>query len=141
MTPGSKWGRRIPFRLFGNAKAHIRRMVCPHEISYDLADIAIKCRNIDAHSLKGKQRAVVFDSMMSATHDSVSVPAAITDEDYRHAVQADIVPNLLKSARIEKRRNAIYPRTKRLFRKTGCHGDHVLLRDPGIDEALPHLLT
>src|ERR1700730_13394848 len=104
-------------------------MGCTHKISDGLAHIRIKCRKVDAHALKGKQRAVVFDGVMRAAHNAISVSAAISDQDDRHAVQADVVPNLFESTRVEKRRNAVYPRAESLVRKTGCDGDHILLGD------------
>src|ERR1700730_883381 len=116
-------------------------MVCPHKISDGLAYITIKSRKINAHAQKRKQRAIVFDGVMSAAHYTVSVAAAISDQDYRQAVQADIIPNLFKSTRIEKRCDAVYPGAESLFGKTGCNGDHVLLGDPSINKALTHLIA
>jgi len=49
-------------------------------------------------------------------------------------VQANIVANLLERTGIEERSDAIGPGPQSASRQAGCDGDHVLLRDTGIDE-------
>jgi hypothetical protein len=127
--------------LFRKAKAQVRWMVRPHKISDGLAYITVKGWKVDAHSQEGKQRAIVLDSMMSAAHDAISVTTAIPDQYYRHVVQANVIPDLLKSTRIDKRSNAVHPGAETLFRKTSGNGDHVLLGDACINKAPAHLLA
>ena len=73
-----------------------------HQVADDLAYIGIKCRQVRADTGKREQHTVVFKCVVRATHDAVSVAAAISDQHHRNAVQAHVVANLLKCARIKK---------------------------------------
>jgi hypothetical protein len=45
---------------------------------------------------------------------------------------------MLERTRIKERRYAVHPWPHADFRESGGHGDHVLLRNPSIDEPLAH---
>jgi hypothetical protein len=45
---------------------------------------------------------------------------------------------VLKRASIHKRGNAVNPGPEAAFCQAGGHAHHVLLRDTGIDKAVPH---
>ena len=75
-------------------------MACSHKIVDCVAHISVKRREICMHALEGKQCAVVFDRVMRTAHYSVPVSAAVSRQNDRHAVQADVIPNLFESSRI-----------------------------------------
>lgn len=79
---------------------------------------------------------IVLKCMMGRTHDPISIPSAITDEANRKPVQTDVIAYLLKGAGIDKRGDAVDPRSEPNSAKATCHRDHVLLGNPGIDKPI-----
>src|SRR5579871_1471535 len=92
-------------------------------------------RHINIHMEERKEDSVIFDRMVGAAHDTVSIAAAVTDQGYGEVVEADIVPDLFQRTGVNEGGDAVGPGLEALAGKARGHRNHVLFRHPGVDKA------
>ena len=85
--------------------------------------------------LQAKQRAIVLNGVVRGPHHPVAVASSIAHDADGQIVETDIVANLFKWARVNKRGDAIRPRLQSGTCQARRDRYHVLFRNTCVDES------
>src|SRR5436190_17721394 len=134
MSPGRIGREHKSWGELAAPQAHVSRMIEGDEVLNDRLHVGGKCGNESMHLVQTKQRAIITQRMMRASHYTVSVSAAVAEEFDRHVVHADVVAYLLVGSGVDEWRNAVNPRPEPGPRQSSRDRHHVLFRHTRVDE-------